>query len=315
MKFKIYLHTICYVLLLLALGLTTISFIACSGSSKQDTENIVQQQSDSVLPNQNLQLIATLNNKIRETSGLALLNDVLITHNDKGRSNQIMLLNPDNGNLLQMITPDNIQNNDWEDLAQNEKYLFIGDMGNNEGERKNLAIHIIAINDINKNNTEVKSIGSINFTYPDQTEFDVSKKHNFDCEAIICLNNQLYLFTKNRLDDKTNLYVLPTTPGNYTAKYIASFEVGGRITGADISSNGSKVALLGFNKKSDCFIWILKDFEVDNLFSGQNKKQIIGTYAQVGQMEGVAFKNDSTVFISSEEIVNVNARLYLFSLN
>jgi hypothetical protein len=69
----------------------------------------------------------------------------------------------------------------------------------------------------------------------------VSKKHNFDCEAILCWNNQIYLFTKNRLDDRTDLYVLPTTPGNYATKYIASFEVGGRITGADISPDGKKL--------------------------------------------------------------------------
>jgi hypothetical protein len=81
---------------------------------------------------------------------LALFGDVLITHNDKGRSNDLMLINPENGKIVNTISASNFQNNDWEDVAKNETFLFIGDMGNNEGERKNLAIHVIPIKDINK---------------------------------------------------------------------------------------------------------------------------------------------------------------------
>ncbi len=227
----------------------------------------------------------------------------------------LMLINPENGKIVQTISASNFQNNDWEDVAKSEAFLFLGDMGNNEGERKNLAIHVIPIKDINKNSTTIKSIGTINFYYPEQNEFDVSKKHNFDCEAILYHNQQIYLFTKNRLDDKTNLYALPAKPGNYAAKLIGSFEVGGRITGADISDDGKKIALLGYNKKSDCFLWTFNGFTGDNFFTGKSQKYTLGQYAHVGQMEGVAFKDNSSVFISSEEIANVFARLYLFKLD
>jgi hypothetical protein len=292
------------------------AFLSCKEKHKNKgfKHNTNAIDSTVIAANQDLKLIAELNIKVKETSGLALVGDVLITHNDKGRSNDLMLINPENGNIVQTITASNFQNNDWEDLAKNDEFLFVGDMGNNEGERKNLAIHVIPFKNINKQSPTVKSNGSINFYYPEQKEFDVSKKHNFDCEAILYFNNQIYLFTKNRLDDKTDLYVLPSTPGDYAAKYIASFEVGGRITGADISPDGKKIALLGYNKKSDCFLWIFDGFASNNFFTGSPKKYNLGQYAQIGQMEGLTFKDNASVFISSEEIANVHARLYLFKL-
>ena len=316
MKFRFGIVSISLNVILVFTGLSAVALIAC-GSGNKNHRSIVSEsiQDSAKVTTENLKLLAELNVKVKETSGLAVLGNVLITHNDKGRSNQLVLLNSENGKIEQTIDVSNIQNTDWEDLAQNEEFLFIGDMGNNEGERKNLAIHLVAISDIKKSVSAVKSMGSINFYYPEQNEFDVSKKHNFDCEAILYHNQQIYLFTKNRLDDKTNLYALPAKPGNYAAKLIGSFEVGGRIIGADISDDGKKIALLGYNKKSDCFLWTFNGFTGDNFFTGKSQKYTLGQYAHVGQMEGVAFKDNSSVFISSEEIANVFARLYLFKLD
>lgn len=316
MKYKFKVISISINAILVFTGLSAFALTACGSSNKNNISIVSENIADSIKGNTgNLKLLAELNVKIKETSGLALLGNLLITHNDKGRSNQLMLLNTQNGNIEQTIDVVNIQNTDWEDLARNDEFLFIGDMGNNEGERKNLAIHLLAIKDINKTTSSVKSTGSINFYYPEQHEFDISKKHNFDCEAILYHNQQIYLFTKNRLDDKTNLYTLPAKPGNYAAKLIGSFEVGGRITGADISADGKRIALVGYNKKSDCFLWTFDGFAGDNFFIGNSKKYILGQYAQLGQMEAIAFKGNASLYISSEEIANVHARLYLFKLD
>jgi hypothetical protein len=316
MKCKNYIQINAYRLSIFIIVLSCIAFIACTGNTHSSKGKEAYQQHDSAIaPSNKLILIGELNQKIKETSALAVLGDYLITHNDKGRTNELFLLNPENGNIFHSITISNINNNDWEDVAKSEEYLFIGDMGNNEGERKNLAIHLIPLKELNKNNTAIKSIGSINFYYPEQTEFDVSKKHNFDCEAILYHNQQIFLFTKNRLDNKTNLYVLPAQPGNYAAKLIGSVEVEGRITGADISPDGKRIALVGYNKKSDCFLWTFESFESNNFFNGKSQKYNLGQYAQIGQMEGIAFKDNSNVYLSSEEIANVHARLYQFKID
>lgn len=291
-------------------------FNSCSGQDNKAVNNKSAETQPNFVQHSTsyLKLIAELNVKVKETSGLLLLNDLLITHNDKGRSNQLFLLNSASGQIVHTLDVKNIENHDWEDLAQSDENLFIADIGNNEGERKNLAIYILPKKEINTSNKEAQSIGAIEFTYADQIEFDISKKHNFDCEAILWYNHKLYLFTKNRLDDKTNLYVLPDTPGKQVAKFIGSFEVGGRITGADISPDGTKIALIGYNKKSDCFLWTFEGFTNDNFFNGKSKNMSLGPYAHAGQMEGIVFKNNKELYISSEEIANVKARLYLFGL-
>lgn len=294
-----------------------LSFESCVGqdNTKQRSKQSEKKESNfQHSTTSSLKLIAELNVKVKETSGLALINQFLLTHNDKGRSNQLFLLHYESGEIVHSLEVTNNENHDWEDLAESDENIFIGDMGNNEGERINLAIYIVPKKQINLENTQVKSSGSINFTYPDQKEFDISKKHNFDCEAILYFNHQLYLFTKNRLDDKTNLYVLPETPGNYVAKFLGSFEVGGRITGADISPDGKRIALIGYNKKSDCFLWTFDGFSGDHFFDGKSKYFNLGAYAQAGQIEGIVFKNNKELYISSEEIANVRARLYLLAI-
>ena len=44
---------------------------------------------------------------------------------------------------------------------------------------------------------------------------------NFDCDAMIYFENNLYLFSKNRtepFDGIVKMYKIPDTPGDYTAK-------------------------------------------------------------------------------------------------
>lgn len=312
MKYKISLHTALHIALVLVFGISGMAFVSCRQYSTDDNQHAQNDSDIKAVPG--LKLLAELPAKVKETSGLALIGDFLVTHNDKGKANELVLIDAENGSITQTITVSNIQNNDWEDVARNNEYLFIGDMGNNDGDRKNLAIYLIPINNINKNTTSIKSSGSINFYYDEQKEFDANKKHNFDCEALLCYNNQLYIFTKNRLDNRTDLYALPIKPGNYPAKYIAGFEAGVRITGADISADGKKVAIIGYNKKSVCILWTFENFKGDNFFAGKSKKYNLGSYSNVGQMEGIAFKDNSSIYISSEEIAHVPARLYLFKL-
>lgn len=317
MRFKNSINTFRAIIIIAVIGLSTLAIIACGNSiTATSNKNEAATQTDTNAAKSNdLKLIADLDVSIKETSGLSIWNGFLITHNDRGRANQLMLLNPENGNIEQALTTVNFQNNDWEDLAKNDDYLFVGDIGNNEGERKNLAIYLIPLKEIKKSSFEVKSNGTINFYYPAQKSFDVSKKHNYDCEAMFCFNNEIYLFTKNRLNDSTNLYSLPTQPGNYPAKLLGSFNSGGRITGADISADGKKIALVGYNKKSDCFLWMIEGFTGDNFFKGKTKKYNLGPYDKLGQIEAVAFKNNTSLYLSSEEIANVPARLYLFKLD
>jgi hypothetical protein len=299
-------------------ALFIILFNACHGQSekKVDPENDkINIEQNQISASDALTLIANLSADIRETSGLTIVNNMLITHNDKGRLNQLFVLDGQSGKYLNTIKLQNAQNNDWEDLAQNDEFLFIGDMGNNEGDRKNLSIIMVPKKYLSAENTVAESSGKIEFYYPQQTNFSISKQHNFDCEAIIYFNNYIYLFTKNRLDSNTDLYRIPCVKGKHAAEHLAVFESGGRITGAAMSNDGKKIALIGYNKNADSFLWTFENFKNDEFFASDKKKYILGAYASIGQVEGVAFRDNQSVYISSEEIKNVRPSLYLFKLN
>src|SRR5690606_27886387 len=126
-------------------------------------------------------------------------------------------------------------------LAKDENgNLYIGDFGNNSNKRKSLRIYKVSEQNMMLTDT-------ITFTYPDQKEFPPPKPaRNFDCEAFLWHNNNLYLFTKNRGESKyTKLYKLPDSGGTHTAQLLDSIETNTMITSADISPNSKQFALLG----------------------------------------------------------------------
>lgn len=262
-----------------------------------------------------LKLIANLAKDIKETSGLAKINDILITHNDRGNTNELFFLDPSDGNVLRTVSLSNVQNIDWEDLAQDDDFLYIGDMGNNDGDRRNLAIY-----KIQKNKLSVPSVVSatvdevIRFNYPEQTSFQKNSNHNFDCEAIIIKENHIYLFTKHRADDNSTLYRIPKVGGDYEAELISTFNTQGMITGADINNQG-EIALIGLDKKDQCFVWLLDNYENDDFFSGTKQKVNLGSYAEVGQMESILFSNGNELYITAEKVKKYNLKPSLFLLN
>lgn len=163
--------------------------------------------------------IANLSTVVNEASGLLWWNKKPWTHNDSGGQPAIYSINKSTGDTTKTVILTNALNKDWEDIAQDDKYIYIGDFGNNaNGNRTDLKIYRIKKADV-KNKTAVKA-SVINFSYSDQTDFTPkgSNNTNFDCEALIAYNDSLFLFSKDWVDNKTRLYKLPKLPGTYTAK-------------------------------------------------------------------------------------------------
>lgn len=149
-----------------------------------------------------------LDKLLTETSGLLYSKGFIWTHNDGGGEAALYKVNPKNGKIVQKVSISNAKNKDWEDLAQDDQFIYIGDFGNNQGQRKDLKIYKIKKADLNENNTTA-SAEILTFSYPEQTDFAISDQHNFDCEAFFCWNNQLHLFTKNRKMPKRNTIPFP----------------------------------------------------------------------------------------------------------
>lgn len=248
--------------------------------------------------------LAELPTSQNETSGLAWIQNRLFSINDGGNTNQIFELNPETGAVIRTVTVKNMKNNDWEDLAQSDTYLFIGDFGNNLGIRTEVNVLKIKISDL-LNMAEVNS-ERIDFTFSDQTDLSENNgNYNFNCEGFIFWNGKLHLFTKNETDQKTNHYTLGQDPGKRQAMLTSSFNTEGLVTAAAIETNSNSLCLLGYEDKglsSQVFLWLFSDYSGEDFFNGKKHKVLLGSPAQLSQTEGITFTEGYTVLISAEKI-------------
>lgn len=264
--------------------------------------------------------LANLPSSQDETSGLAWIQDRLFSINDDDNSNQIFELSPETGIVMRTITVKNALNKDWEDLAQSDTHLFVGDFGNNLGKRKDLNILKIKITDL-LTLSEV-NFERIDFNFSDQVDFSGANSiHNFDCEGFIFWKEKLHLFTKNLRDSRTNHYVLSAETGLRQAVFNAAFDTQGLITAAAIAKDSNSMCLLGYENKgisSQVFLWLFSDFPENNFFAGKNLKVMLGSPADLSQTEGLIFEDGLSILISGEKIslggLSVPARLHKMDL-
>ena len=77
---------------------------------------------------------------LNESSGAIFFNNRLITHNDSGGEAKLYELDTISGIIEREVTILNATNVDWEDITQDETSIYIGDFGNNNGNRTDLKI-------------------------------------------------------------------------------------------------------------------------------------------------------------------------------
>jgi hypothetical protein len=259
--------------------------------------------------------ISELDKFFNETSALEFRDNRLWTLIDAEGEKKIYSLNMVTGQEEEHIEVPGISAVDFEALSGSSTHFFIGDIGNNFGDRQDLGIYKIPKPTVyNVSNTA--SYEHIGFIYPEQTDLRKNEKTNFDAESMFYWNDYLYIFTKNHVDEKTSMYRIPAHSGNYNAEIKGVFNVRGVLTDADISPDGSKVVLAGHNKTSGkVFIWVLKDFDGTKFFSGKKFLVEIGDLTTVGQIEGVDFYDNNVVFLSNEKNSAVDASLYYLNIS
>ena len=257
-------------------------------------------------------IISELPTNLNECSGLAFFNDQLWTLLDGGNPDKLYQLDTLTGVQLDESTIPTADNEDWEDLAEDEEHIYIGDFGNNPGNRTDLRIYKIKKEDL-LNGTPSPQL--IEFSFSDQTDFTAAHNaNNYDCEAFFYWQDSLHLFSKNWLDFKTRHYVLPTTPGTHVAELKDSLDVNGQITAADISEQGV-VILLGYNSATAIpFMWLLFDYLSSDFFSGNKRRISLVNPAFTSQVEGIVFRDSTRGYICSEEFAILPPRLMAFDI-
>jgi hypothetical protein len=262
-------------------------------------------------PSSTLSLAGTL----AETSGLIFWNNTLWTQNDNTDIN-IYSIDTLNGDIVHSYPLSGIPNKDWEEISQDDNYLYIGDFGNNSGSRTDLRIFRISKNSLTGNSP---LIDSIKFSYSDQLDFSSGSNFtDFDCEALIISKDSIYLFTKQWVSNKTSVYSLSKYPGSYTAMLRSSFDVDGLITGAVYFESERIIALSGYSDKLEPFVYLLYDFKGSDFFGGNKRK--IALLIPYHQTEGIASSNSIKYYISNEHfslapVINVPQQLNIFDLS
>ena len=265
---------------------------------------------------QQIDLVAPLQDSLIETSGLILLDDRLITHNDSGGEAALFELDSISGEISRKVIIDNAPNVDWEDLCYDDTYIYIADFGNNSGNRTNLGVYRVLISDFLSTPNDTVSADTILFDYADQTDFTSSPfATNYDTEAIISWNDSLYIFTKNWGNQWTNVYALPKTPGNYSLPRIDSINVEGFITGASFNATSNSIILSGYVFTYP-FIVEISDFTNSQFSSAtieRTQVQLPAGYSY--QLEGIAPIGTNNYYISTEESITGSSGLFRLKMN
>ena len=258
---------------------------------------------------QNLVKDISLSKKIDETSGLEIIDGQFITHNDSGDEAKLYYLDK-KGVIVHERNLHGAKNNDWEDITKDEDYLYVANMGNNLDNRKNLSIFKVPID------TSNDQVEEIEFNYPEQVKFiTLEKSSQYDAEGLISIDENLIIFTKNKLKKITEIYSLPKTAGKYEAKKIGSLNTQSIITGADYDSKTKLLALTGSLsfKGDEYYILKIEDFDLES-----NKDYKINMYEiPIGktQVEAIKIIDSNTFWITSEdEASSTSARLMKIKL-
>ena len=95
--------------------------------------------------------VVNLSSVVKETSGLINFDGRLITHNDSGSEPILYEININSGEINREVKISNVNAIDIEDIAQDENFIYVCDIGNNSNDRKDQAIYKISKNDyVNK---------------------------------------------------------------------------------------------------------------------------------------------------------------------
>ena len=235
---------------------------------------------------------------LEETSGLAILNDTLWTLNDSGNEAALYAIST-KGALLDKrdTTKTNI---DWEDMTIVNGNMLVADMGNNFGTRKNL--HLL---EIDLSNGGATTLDSIPFHYPEQDNFDFQQATHFDAEGIVVVENKIVVFTKNRSTLTSEVYVI--SPSGGPATKMGSLAVGSLITGADYHHESKTLALTGYRRDDNQYLYVIDNFSLSAIADANISQYDLDFNG--AQIEAISIIDAKTFWITSEETKNYKAFL------
>jgi hypothetical protein len=154
---------------------------------------------------------SALPDEVRETSGLARGRTnprVFWTHNDAGNGAELFGLDAA-GSIVQRVSVAGASSVDWEDIeagpCDDGDCLYIGDIGDNDGERQSITVYVIAEPDAGA--TEAPVVAALHARFPQGPR---------DAEGLFVLpSGDVFIVTKGR-GEAVELYRFPQRAPNAT---------------------------------------------------------------------------------------------------
>ena len=198
-----------------------------------------------------VQRIGTIQDpRITESSGVVASRQypgVFWTHNDGAKPNSYILYGMSReGKALASFHVTGMVIHDWEDIAiDNQKHIYVGDIGNNDARRFTIAVH-----EIDEPNPKLWS-GTVPVKRSWKLQFP---KAPFDCESLFVWDGFGYVISKVFNDQKAEIYRFPLkdTTETLTLERVTQLKIESPVTGADISADGT---LLGLVAKSGAYLY------------------------------------------------------------
>lgn len=249
--------------------------------------------------------VVTLDEKVPETSGLIYFDNSFWTINDSGNENILYRIDSTTGLVVTEITITNAENVDWEELTQDQNYIYIADIGDNSLARDEKQIYRLKKSDVSK----IVKTGDlesevIRFTFPDGE----GKKMYYDAEALTSFNGSLHLFTKDLF--VTNHFTISPDPGGTTAKFIETYKSNGQVTGAAINSANNTLIMVGYLGFGQRLLWEFKEFNAGILSKSAIRHFSLGAVNETGQLEAVCFNGNGQVFLTNEDYGGLKQQLW-----
>lgn len=264
------------------------------------------------------------NLEIDEASGIVASEehpDSLWVINDSNDLNRIFLIDKTGGGRNEFFLK-GIQNRDWETLAfwknpKEENYIYIGDIGDNEGKFTEYFIHRFKepkSNSIEFYTGMIKNVETLRFELPDGSR---------DMESMFVdqINGDMYLISKR--EDKKHLYKIPDkafqkkklTSAQFVmrlkfSKPSSDLEILKKLyflTAADISRNNDEIIIRNY---LDVYYW--KKNKYESISDALHRDPMIIPSAQEAQGEAIAFSANGNGYYSISEQVNPTSPVHVY---
>ncbi len=276
--------------------------------------------------------IKTLDPKVKETSGLIYWNGHLITHNDSGGKPKLYCLNKE-GEIVRTITLQGATNRDWEDIAPDEDYIYVGDIGNNVGTLPSFKIYKVSKQAIlakGEGNIIVPVAEILSFPKLDGANAGSGNmKHDWDMESLIVRDGKLSIFTKQWMT-QTQTKRFEYNGSKMIKKETLNLDPGFTVTGAEYDEVNNTLFLIGYSTQKirgkdvpkNARMMIVQNWGKSNesivKYDIGLKKRVsvfIFSWNIAYQMEAICIDEEGDVYITNDKLykkgyINIPAQLY-----